>query len=183
MSVPAWAQDSGANTPVQQDTPVNANYRAQPDWMPKPDPDKGLVIIFRERRFVGGGVSFKLFYNDKAFPKLKNGRFVHVYLDPGDYQIYSDKKHRKDARLQEIEPGETYYFEASLVTGMWKSSVDLLPTDAETAQARMATLRRPVPRAVPAAAVTPEGKVVDDAVEADSEDSSESAAEAEKPTP
>ena len=168
MSVPSWAQHAESPAQATQDAAVNADYRAQPDWMPKTDPEKGLVIIFRERRFAGGGVSFKLFHNDSAFPKLKNGSFVYVYLAPGDYQIYSDKKHRKDARLQEIEPGETYFFEASLVMGMWKGSIDLLPTDAETAKARMAVLRKPVPQASQEATSVPEAaadEAADDAPE------------------
>jgi len=168
LSVPTWAQQAASPTQVPQDAPVDANYRAQPDWMPKPDPGKGLVIVFRERRFVGGGVSFKLFYDDKSFPKLKNGSFVYVYLAPGDYQIHSDFKKRRDARLLEVEAGETYFFEATLVTGMWKSSVDLLPTDAETAQARMATLRKPALQAGGVAAVE-----VDDAQDSDADDSSD----------
>lgn len=168
LSVPTWAQEAASPAQVAQDAPVNTNYRAQPDWMPKPDPEKGLVIVFRERRFVGGGASFKLFYDDKSFPKLKNGSFVYVYLAPGDYQIHSDFKKRRDARLLEVEPGETYFFEATLVTGMWKSSVDLLPTDAETAKARMATLRKPAPQAAGAAAAD-----VDDAPDSDAEDASD----------
>lgn len=170
LSVPTRAQEAGSATQVPQDAPVNANYRAQPDWMPKPDPEKGLVIVFRERRFVGSGVSYKLFYDDKGFPKLKNGSFVYVYLAPGDYQIHSDYKKRKDARLLEVEPGETYFFEATLVTGMWKSSIDLLPTDAETAQARMANLRKP---ALQAAAAGEAAGDVDDAADSDAEDSSD----------
>lgn len=189
LSVPTWAQEAASPTHAPQDAPVNANYRAQPDWMPKPDPEKGLVIVFRERRFVGGGMSFKLFHDDQRFPKLKNGSFVYVYLAPGDYQIHSDYKKRKDARLLEVEPGETYFFEATLVTGMWKSSVDLLPTDVETALARMTTLRKPAPPAAGA----PAGAVDDDAdADADAGDASDledapvdgaPAADAGNPTP
>lgn len=171
LSVPTWAQQTASPTQVPQDAPVNTNYRAQPDWMPKADPEKGLVIVFRERRFVGSGVSYKLFYDDKSFPKLKNGSFVYVYLAPGDYQIHSDYKKRKDARLLEVEPGETYFFEATLVTGMWKSSIDLLPTDTETAQARMTTLRKPALQAV-AAGGEAAGNV-DDATDSDAEDPSD----------
>lgn len=144
----ATAQDATPPAPVA-DTPVNPDYRADPDWMPRPDPQKGLVVIFRESRFVGGGVGWKLFYNDTQFPKLKNGSFVYAYLEPGDYQLYSDKKKRRDARLQAIEPGEVYYFEASLVMGMVRGSIDLLPTDADTARGRMAELKKPAPATKP----------------------------------
>ena len=36
LSVPTWAQEAASPTQAPQDAPVNANYRAQPDWMPKP---------------------------------------------------------------------------------------------------------------------------------------------------
>lgn len=144
-AVTAFAQDASSTTPPPPgtDTPVNADYRAEPAWMPKPDPEKGLIVVFRESRFVGGGAAFKLFYGDNKFPKLKNGSFIFVYLPPGDYQLYSDKKKRRDARLLQVEPGEVYYFEASIVMGMLKGSIDLLPTEPEIAKARMAELKKP----------------------------------------
>ena len=144
-AMPAFAQDASSTTPPPPgtDTPVNADYRAEPEWMPKPDPDKGLIVVFRESRFVGGGAAIKLFYGDNKFPKLKNGSFIFVRVPPGDYQLYSDKKKRRDARLLQVEPGETYFFEASIVMGMLKGSIDLLPTEPEIAKGRMAELKKP----------------------------------------
>lgn len=134
-------------TPVsvpEQDAPVNTNYRADPEWMPKRDPEKGLLIVFRESRFVGGGAKIKLFADGSSLPPVKNGSFMYTYLTPGDHRVYADKKKQRDARILEVEPGEVYFFEASFVMGAWKTTIDLLQTDAEIAKQKMEKLKKPV---------------------------------------
>jgi hypothetical protein len=128
----------------EQDAPVNTSYRADPEWLPKRDPEKGLIVVFRESRFVGGGVKFKLYSDGTALPPLKNGSFIYAYLPPGDHKIYTDKKKQKDARILEVEPGQVYFFEATIAMGMWKGSLDLLETDAEVAKQKMEKLKKPV---------------------------------------
>ena len=127
----------------QTDTVVNSSYRADPEWMPKRDPQKGLLIVFRESRFVGGGVKIKLFSDGTALPPVKNGSYMYTYLEPGDHKIYSDKKKQRDARILEVEPGEVYFFEASIAMGVWKGSIDLLESDAEIAKQKIAGLKKP----------------------------------------
>jgi hypothetical protein len=125
------------------DSAVNANYRDEPSWMPAVDPTKGLVIIYRERHFVGGGARMKYFYDDgAAFPPLKNGKFVYVYLTPGDHKIYGDKKKQSDAHLLAIEPGDVHFFEASIAMGAWKANTDLLETDASVAKQKITALQK-----------------------------------------
>lgn len=119
------------------DTPVNASYHDEPSWMPAAQPGKGLVIIYREKRFVGGGAKMKFFYDDTAFTPLKNGKFVYAYLEPGDHKIYSDKKKQSDAHLLAIEPGDVHFFEATIAMGMWKANTDLLETDASVAKQKI----------------------------------------------
>jgi hypothetical protein len=124
------------------DSTVNPNYRAEPAWMPKADPTQGLVVIFRERHFVGGGVKFKIYYDDgQKFPPVKNGSFTYIYLPPGDHVLYSDKSKKRDTRLLAIEPGEVHFFEATLQMGMMKSTIDLLETDGADARQRISSLK------------------------------------------
>jgi hypothetical protein len=139
-SAPAAA--TAATPSAVADTPVNPNYRDEPSWMPPVDPKQGLVIIFRERHFVGGGAKMKLYYDDQAFTPLKNGKFVYAYMAPGDHTIYGDKKKKSDARLLAIEPGEVHFFEATIQMGMWKAATDLLETDPAVAKDKISALQK-----------------------------------------
>jgi hypothetical protein len=124
--------------------PAAAASPAAPAWMPPSQPGKGMVVIFRESRFVGAAVGMKFYAdNGTALPKLGNGRVIHYYLEPGDHKLYGDKKKARDARILGVEPGETYFFEARIEMGMWKGSLDLVPVDRAEAIERISKLKHP----------------------------------------
>ena len=115
------------------------------DWMPKPNPRYGLVILYRESRFLGAAVKWQYYYDDQMFPKLRNGSFVYAYLPPGEYPVYLDKRERRDARLLTVEAGGVYILHARILVGAWENGgAESLPVDAQVALPILAKLKHPV---------------------------------------
>ncbi len=125
------AQDAtapSAETPPAAAVAAPAAAASLPAGISAPPEGKGQIVFFRESRFVGGGVGFKVREGEIELGKLSNGTyFVHV-ADPGahSYTVHSEAK---DVLNMEIEAGETYYVSGGISMGVLVGRPNISPSD------------------------------------------------------
>lgn len=57
------------------------------DGLVSATPDEAVVYVFREKRFVGGGMWYELYMNGKLAGFLSNGSYTIIRLSPGRYTM------------------------------------------------------------------------------------------------
>jgi hypothetical protein len=88
----------------------------------------GTVVFFREKKFAGAAVSYKVRENGIELCKLKSGTFCSVEAPSGkhEYVVHSEAK---DVLTLEVEPGETYYVVGGISVGFLAGHPNLSPSD------------------------------------------------------
>ena len=88
----------------------------------------GTVVFFREKKFAGAAISYKVRENGVEICKLKSGRFCSVQAPAGkhEYVVHSEAK---DVLTLEVEPGETYYVIGAISVGFLAGHPNLSPSD------------------------------------------------------
>lgn len=105
-----------------------------------PPEGKGQVVFFREKKFAGSAVRYKVREGENELGKLSSGvYFVHV-TEPGTHE-YTVHSEAKDILTLEVEPGETYYVQGDITMGMLVGRPNLSPKDAATFEAMSAKLK------------------------------------------
>jgi hypothetical protein len=101
---------------------------------------KGTVVFFREKKFAGGGVRYKVRENGAELCKLKSGTYCAVPVTAGkhEYVVHSEAK---DVLTLEVEPGETYYVVSTLSVGLLAGRPNLSPSDKATFEAMKGKLK------------------------------------------
>ncbi|GAA5081997.1 DUF2846 domain-containing protein [Lysobacter panacisoli] len=121
----SMAQEANGTTAAATAAPAaNALIAAAPQ-------DKGQIVFFREPKFVGAAVGFKVREGEAELGKLRNGRYFVVTAEPGKHE-YNMHGETKDVLTLEIEPGETYYVQASIGMGLVAGRPNLAPSDEAT---------------------------------------------------
>lgn len=103
---------------------------ASPDagMIPAPPEGKGQIVFFREKKFAGAAVRYKVREGETELGKLSSGTyFVHV-AEPGSHE-YTVHSEAKDILNLEVEPGETYYVLGSITMGFMAGRPNLSPSD------------------------------------------------------
>src|ERR1044071_5287608 len=77
----------------------------------------GTVVFFREKKMMGAAISYKVRENGVELCKLGSGSFCTVQVPAGKHE-YVTKTEAKDVLNMEVEPGETYYVQASISMGV-----------------------------------------------------------------
>lgn len=105
-----------------------------------PTGDMGTIVFFRESRFVGGAVSFKVREGDAELGTLSSGSYfvTQVPVGPHAYTVHSEAK---DTLNIEVERGETYYVQGSISMGVLVGRPNLAPSDAATFDGMKAKLK------------------------------------------
>lgn len=85
---------------------------------PEAQPDKGLVYFMREKKFVGGAVSYKIRHNDKVIGALANGTYFFYFSEPGE-QTFVAKTESESSRTLKVEGGKTYYIKGEVDMGFF----------------------------------------------------------------
>jgi len=93
--------------------------------------EAGTVVFFRESKFVGGGMSYKVRENGVEICKLKNGSYCTVKVPVGKH-VYDVHSEAKDVLNLEVESGETYYVVGSLSVGVLAGHPNLSPSSKDT---------------------------------------------------
>jgi hypothetical protein len=115
--------------PVQaQDTapPTVSSDAAMSAVAPPPD-GKGEVIFFRPRSMGGAPYAFTIKDGDKPVTKLGNGRYFVYVVDPGEHE-FKVRAEAKDSLFLDIDPGETYYVQQTMVMGAMFYFANLAPS-------------------------------------------------------
>lgn len=89
---------------------------------------KGQIVFYREPKFVGGGIGFKVREGENEIVKLKNGTYFVATVEPGKHE-YNMHGEVKDVLPLEIEADETYYVKASISMGIVAGRPNLAPSD------------------------------------------------------
>lgn len=93
-----------------------------------PPEGKGQVVFFRDKKFTGAAIRYKVREGATELGKLANGSyFVHV-AEPGahEYTVHSEAK---DLLNLEVEAGETYYVVGGITMGFMAGRPNLSPSD------------------------------------------------------
>lgn len=93
-----------------------------------PPAGKGQVVFFREKKFAGAAINYKVREGETELGKLSSGTyFVHV-AEPGahEYTVHSEAK---DILNLEVEAGETYYVIGGITMGFMAGRPNLSPSD------------------------------------------------------
>jgi len=123
-----------AETPATPAAPTNGLVGAPADGM-------GQVVFFREKKFAGAGVKYKVREGETELGKLSSGTYFVASVAPGTHQ-YTVHSEAKDVLTLEVEAGETYYVQGSITMGILAGRPNLSPSD-ETAFNGMAKELKP----------------------------------------
>jgi hypothetical protein len=108
--------------PAQAQTPVDpapaAETPAKSGKVGAPPEGKGQVVFFRQSSMAGMPYAFTIKDGDIPVTKLGNDRYFVYVADPGEHE-FRVRGETKDTLFLEIEPGETYYVEQTMVMGMF----------------------------------------------------------------
>jgi hypothetical protein len=131
----AFAQETAQPAQAQEAEPAGTADAATVDTaavagkIAAPPPGKGQIVFFREKKFAGAAVKYKVREGETELGKLSSGTyFVHV-TDPGAH-AYTVHSEAKDILNMEVEAGETYYVVGSVSMGFLAGRPNLSPSDA-----------------------------------------------------
>lgn len=140
------AQDAAAPEPAAMETPAPA---PAPAHEPTPAPEApaaapatnglvgapadgmGQIVFFREKKFVGAAVKYKVREGETELGKLGSGTYFVASVPPGTHQ-YTVHSEAKDVLTLEVEAGETYYVLGSITMGVLAGRPNLSPSDEAT---------------------------------------------------
>ena len=93
-----------------------------------PPAGKGQIVFFREKKFAGGGVNYKVREGENELGKLSSGTYFVYATEPGahEYTVHSEAK---DILNLEVEAGETYYVVGGITMGFMAGRPNLSPSD------------------------------------------------------
>lgn len=95
---------------------------------PSAKTDFGLLVCYREKRFLGAALNTSVYVDDEEIADLDNGCYVIVKVKPGEHKLYADEK--DDAFTVKVEAGKTYFYRMELAMGLWKGHGRLKEVDA-----------------------------------------------------
>lgn len=130
-AAPAAAAPAEPQAPAAQEAAPAAEVSATdalPSGIAAPPEGMGQIVFFRESKFVGGAISYKVREGESELGKLSNGSyFVHVATPgPHAYTVHSEAK---DVLNLEVEAGETYYVVGSVSMGVFAGRPNLSPSN------------------------------------------------------
>ena len=144
----AGCASSGGSAPQKKAEPVAApapapaaTPAATPSANAAPDSgDTGSVVFFRESKFAGAAVSFKVREGETELGKLSSGTYFVAKLAPGPHE-FTVHSEAKDVLNLEVEAGETYYLQGSISMGFMVGRPNLAPSDEATFNSMKAKLK------------------------------------------
>ncbi|TQM06606.1 uncharacterized protein DUF2846 [Pseudoxanthomonas sp. 3HH-4] len=93
-----------------------------------PSEGMGQIVFFREKKFAGAAVKYKVREGETELGKLSSGTYFVASVTPGTHQ-YTVHSEAKDVLTLEVEAGETYYVLGSITMGFMAGRPNLSPSD------------------------------------------------------
>lgn len=126
VAVHAQSQDApaGAETAAPADAPAAPTS----GLVGAPADGMGQVVFFREKKFAGAAVKYKVREGETELGKLGSGTYFIASVAPGTHQ-YTVHSEAKDVLTLEVEAGETYYVLGSVTMGFMAGRPNLSPSD------------------------------------------------------
>lgn len=144
----AGCASTGGSAPAKKsETPAPA---AAPAPAPAPQPaaapaanagsGTGTIVFFRESKFAGMAISFKVREGQTELGKLSSGSYFVANLPAGahEFTVHSEAK---DVLNIEVDAGETYYIQGSISMGFLAGRPNLSPSDEATFNSMKAKLK------------------------------------------
>lgn len=103
-------------------------------------PGKGQVVFFRESKFMGGGITWKVRENGVELGTLSSGHYFIVDADPGVHN-YSATTEATDTITLEVEDGETYFVETAVAMGALIYRPNIRPSTREVFVAKLTGMK------------------------------------------
>jgi hypothetical protein len=137
--VPAVAPEA-ASVEVPETVGPGASASTTSGVIAAPPEGMGQVVFFRERKFAGAAIRYKVREGSAELGKLSSGTYFVVPVAPGahEYTVHSEAK---DILNLEIEAGETYYVIGSVTMGFFAGRPNLSPSDQPTFDGMLAKLK------------------------------------------
>ncbi|WP_271680560.1 DUF2846 domain-containing protein [Thermomonas mangrovi] len=137
----AHAQDAAAQAQPAAPAEAPAAAAASSALIPAPQAGKGQVVFFREKKFVGAAMSYKVREGETELGKLSNGSYLVLEVEPGTHQ-YHMQGETKDVLTLEVEAGETYYVQGGISMGVLAGRPNLSPSDQAAFEAMAPKLKK-----------------------------------------
>jgi hypothetical protein len=100
----------------------------------------GTVVFFREKKFAGSAIRYKVRENGVELCKLGSGTFCTVQATVGKH-VYSVHSEAKDVLTLEVESGDTYYVIGGVSMGVFAGHPNLSPSDPATFEGMKSKLK------------------------------------------
>ncbi|WP_060825053.1 hypothetical protein [Sulfurospirillum cavolei] len=107
----------------------------------KPQPDLGLVYVYRPSAFLGSGVYYDVHVTnsstqDYVAGELVNGSYVQVAVPVGENEVWGQTESKSSVTL-DVKQGETYCVRGSVGIGFIVGRPNLEIVDMATCQAQI----------------------------------------------
>jgi hypothetical protein len=103
------------------------------------DSSKATVYVYRQKKFVGSGLSPSVFLDDKKVADMDNGRYFALKLEPGSHIVRSNEK---DSEIDQTwEAGNVYFVTISIAAGFAKGHGQIATMSEKQARKEMAKLK------------------------------------------
>ena len=76
----------------------------------------GLIYIYREKQFIGGGVSYDVKVGETVITTLHNGGYVPYIVKPGEVELWA-KTEARAAVTVDVKAGEVFYVKGEVGVG------------------------------------------------------------------
>ena len=112
---------------------------AIPATVPETDPEKGLVIFYRSKKFSGGAIRFNINHAQGSLGILNSGTMVYRYFEPGQQQFWSQVI-SQDAIMIDVKAGGIYLVKGETKIGAVAGRPKFTQVDEATGRAEVGKL-------------------------------------------
>lgn len=110
------------------------------ETIPEVSENKGLIYFYRDKAFVGGGISYYIYDGETKIGALKNGTFFFYEEMPGK-KTYCGKTESKSCVTVSVEAGKTYYIKGDINMGVFVGRPELNVMPQEVGKYSIKSLR------------------------------------------